>query len=176
MDPHANPSALTTRFGFESNQPIINVNSKYGRLYFSVFAVKALALDQGYFKILYHDGRWLVTKNATVNDFAMKFHMGAHYVVCKSLVIRLMNYFQNDKLSFLIEGLNRKRKYYALKFFVPDPASARPPRKPRSPDEIRKDPTLTSAEKIIARFEQTNFPGRVKTREILKAEHIANRT
>jgi hypothetical protein len=172
-----NPNApnRTNRFGNASETAVISVNLKYGRLYFSVFAVKELNLETASFKIFRRGKRWLLSKTSGLTGLIMKIHQGAYYVVSKRLSLELAIHFQSEKPSFLIEGTDRKRKYYVLRFFVPNPPSPkRTLPESTSMTEAPKDPKMVSAARIVERFNKTNFAGRVKTREIINAEQFLN--
>ncbi|HEY0654132.1 MAG TPA: hypothetical protein VGD65_13430 [Chryseosolibacter sp.] len=160
-----------------SDRPVININPVYGRLYFSTFAVNALNLDKSAFVIGKRGARWVINKTTNLPHFVLKKHQGAYYIVSKPLVFKLADEFQHHRPSFLIEGLERKRKYYTLKFFPPDPATIRPSRAPKlNQEEREKLAKLTPKERIIYNYEKTNFAGRVKTQETQRVQEIVSRS
>lgn len=163
------------RFGNDSIKPVITINAKYGRMYFSLFAIKALKLDESYFRIFKTGSRWFLMKTNENTDFKLTVHAHAYYIVCKPLVNGLVDHFKHEVLSFLIDGVERKRKYYPLTFYVPERKSKRAYGEAKA-DSRWKHPRLASAEQKISNFETTNFIGRVKTNEILRAEQLLNRT
>jgi hypothetical protein len=167
IKPSGENSVAVFQFKEQPMQPVINVNLKFGRLYFNVFAVRTLQLDEGYFRVFQRGTRWLLCRSESRADLRLNFYQDAYYVVSKRLVGALVKHFQREKPSFIIEGSDRKRKYYTLKVFVPEVKAVRSP---------KEDPQLVAAARVIAKFEQTNFAGRVKTKEILRAEQLLNRT
>jgi hypothetical protein len=164
------------RFRNDSLKPVITINSKYGRLYFSLFAIKSLQLDKGFVRI-FRDGKsWYLSRSDNPEDFRLTLYQHAYYIVSLSLVRELVFHFKHERLSFLIDGVGRKRKYYPLTFYVPDPSKARRQYGSVKAESRYKDPKMISAERVLSKFDDTNFAGRVKTNETLRAEQLLNRT
>jgi hypothetical protein len=183
--------------GVKSREPFITVNEKYGRIYFSANAAKIFDLENKGFVIFQYKGNWFFKVSKSPEALKLIFHQYAYYIVDRELVTRLLAGFPGEKpLRLNIEGAELKAKKYLLtKRDSGVPSKARKKKKgggsssvTPAPVVIKDTPVQNEVKKVnsaqdemtrealnkIASYERTNFQGRIKTLEVIRAERIIN--
>lgn len=171
--------------GQKSREAFITVNEKYGRIYFSAYAAKIFQLDTTGFDIFEQGGSWFFKVSQAQDAYKLIFHQYAFYCVDRKLVSDLIAAFPGERvLRLTIEDAERKApKYLLTKRDTGLPKSAKEKKTgggPHSPTPVPvkaspgSDDEIKDALKKIAFYERTDFRGRIKTLEVIRAEQIIN--
>lgn len=171
--------------GRKSREPFITVNEQYGRIYFSSYAAKIFNLVETGFDIFEHGGNWFFKTSDNAEARKLISHRYAFYCVDRKLVSVLMAAFPGEKpLRLTIEDAELKASRYLLtKKDSGLPRKAKEKKTgggPQSPTPVPvktgpgSDDEIKDALKKIAFYERTNFQGRIKTLEVIRAERIIN--
>lgn len=163
--PHGHAKGSAYPSGKKSRKAFITINAKYGRIYFSAFAVRTFHLMDTGFEIFEHTGSWYFKPSDAPQAGKLTSHYYAFYCVDLNLVNELIAFFSGGKsVRLTIEEAQRKASRYLLTKSdeLPGKETAdNPPGGPVSKAEIKLD-----------FYRRTDFQGRVKTLEVIRAEQI----
>lgn len=169
--------------GRKSRIAFITVNQTYGRIYFSAYASKLFNLMETGFEIFEQDKGWFF--KTSISNLAKKltYHSYAYYYVDRKLVDDLMAYFPGESpVRLNIEDAeNKALKYLLTKSdrYTGKGTSNKLDRNPPAHEPGRTKASAGNNEqkaamKLINLYIRTNFQGRVKTLEVVRAERILN--
>lgn len=164
-----------SRCGAKSIEALISVNVKYGRLYFSAFAVRRLQLHDASVIVEQRNDGWVLLVNRKQPLWKLTQYQGAYYLVHRAMVDDIVRTFSTETIAFQIEASEDKAIEYKL-----TPLLDRPTKKRRhnkiTTNNARRKSELNSAFKLLSKYEHSDFDGRIKTQEVAKAEILIRNT
>lgn len=165
-----------SRCGAKSVEPIISINAKYGRLYFSAYAVRRLQLYSAAVKVEIQNKEWVLVIDRKHSHWKLTQYQGAFYLVHRAMVDEIMSAFNTDNVSFLIMDTDdNKNSIYHLTAILDRPSKKR--RKHNiTTNNARRKAEVVSATKVLTKYESSDFNGRIKTQEVAKAETVLKHT
>jgi len=167
--------------GRKSRNAFITINTKYGRIYFSAFAVRIFDLVYSGFEIFDQDGSWFFKLSGSLKAKKLTTHRYAFYFVDRTLVGQLISSFPGEgTLRLNIEDAQRKAPKYLLTRTGGLPGDTTGNKTSGSPKPTAPIPVDTRASRdevsrairTLASYVKTDFIGRVKTTEVIQAERI----
>lgn len=168
-----NPASRRSRRGAKSRSPIISVNKKYGRIYFSAFAVRELCLTGTSITIDRLDNYWLLLVDRHHGDCQLTQYQGAYYLVHREMVNMIMQFEEREKPTFEIGETIEADSYVLIPITLNRPE---PRRRQKTDDDdwIKRRARVASAARIVISNDESSFSGRIKTQEVIAAENILN--
>jgi hypothetical protein len=158
-----------SRKGMKSTSAILTVNKKYGRIYFSAFAVDHLLLINASVTFTFTDSRWHIIVGRKWQGLSLTAHQGSFYIVDKTLVGKLCATHDEERISYKILGYDVQFDRYPIEYVSSQPAVRRRP-KPSPLRHYEEKSHISSAERKVTLYELDDFRGRIKTQEVLRAE------
>lgn len=167
-----------TKLGRRSLLPLLTIRKKYSKFYFSSLAVTSLGLKSNTFSIKKQNEDWILIISGRENAKRLTEHNGAYYFVDRKLAKMMYNDFSGDPIKLKIEVTSRKEGKYILLQIDPGSFEKKRTERKQGPSFPPADKGYSTQHKQAMRmvqfYELTDFKGRVKTLDIIKAEKYLN--